>query len=302
MNKLFKDEPAVLVDAYAWIFRAYYALPDFRNSAGQPTAAVHGFLTTLPKFVSFLEAKCGSSPEFVIVFDRGGPQERLAAYPEYKAHRPETPPELKSQVPLIEEALSALGLPQVALEGVEADDVIGSMALRLAEAGRRVVVASNDKDFYQILGDNIQMLRPSGRADDFVLFDEKALKTKYGLGPETMAEFYALVGDTVDNVPGVRGIGEKTASKLLKMYPTLEDLYENVGRLPKTTAKILDQYRDDAFLSRSLVRLRTDLDVDVEPEGLTEERFDRARLRALLEKLELKRLVGKFLGESARDD
>ncbi len=302
MDKLFQDEPVVLVDAYAWIFRAYYALPDFRNQDGQPTSAVHGFLSIFPKIISFVEKKYGAAPEFVVFFDRGGPQERLAAYADYKANRPETPEDLKSQVPLIEEALSALSIPQVAIHGVEADDAIGSAATAFAGQGRRVVIASNDKDFFQILADDIRLLRPSGRPDDFVLMDPKSLKEKYGLPPDRMVDFFALVGDAVDNVPGVKGIGEKTAVKILGKYATLEEIYDNLTRLPKVAAKALLAQRSEAFLSRDLVRLRLDLEVDVIPVPFDPARFDRDKLGRILNKLELKRLAEKFLGDGPVGD
>src|SRR3990167_3645681 len=237
MEKLFKDEPVVLVDAYALIFRGFCALPDFRNRDGQPTAAVHGFLSGLPKLAACAEDLAGAPPEFVIFFDRGGPQERLAAYADYKANRPETPEDLKSQVPLIEEALAAMGLPQVAIHGVEADDSIASVARALESAGRRVLIASNDKDFFQILSDRIGLLRATSRSDEMDYYDVGALKRKFGLAPEAMVDFYALVGDKVDNVPGVKGIGEKTAEKLLKKYGTLDAVYANLERMPKATAR-----------------------------------------------------------------
>ncbi len=295
MEKLFKDEPVVLVDAYAWIFRAFYALPDFRSSGGQPTAAIHGFLSVLPRLSAFVEERCGIRPEFVIFFDRGGPQERLAAYAEYKANRPETPADLKSQVPFIEEALSAMGLPQVAIHGVEADDSIASMAGELSRNGRRVMIASNDKDFFQILSDRISIIRASV-GENVQVYDHGTLYEKFGLEPPAMIDFYALVGDAVDNVPGVKGIGEKTASKLLKQFRTLDEIYENLDRLPKATAKLLKQNRKEAYLSRDLVRLRKDLKVDVIPVPLDPDRFDRPRLAALLSKLELRRLADKLLG------
>lgn len=286
----------MLVDAYAWIFRAFYALPDFRNRAGEPTAVVHGFLSTIPKLAAFAEAQSGARAEMAVFFDRGGPQERLAAYADYKANRPETPADLKVQVPWIEEALSAMGIPQVAIDGVEADDSIASMALQLARDGRNVWIASNDKDFFQILSDRIRLIRASGRGEDFQLYDRGNLFEKFGLAPEAMPEFYALVGDAVDNVPGVKGIGEKTAAKLLKQFPSLDQIYENLNRLPKSAAKILEKGRKDAYLSRDLVRLRTDLAVRAVPVPYDPSRFDASRLSTLLFRLDLRRLADRMLG------
>lgn len=295
MGELFKDEPVVLVDAYAWIFRSFYALPDFRASFGQPTAVVHGFLSVLPKLSAFVEESSGAPPEFIIFFDRGGPRERLAAYADYKANRPETPEDLKSQVPFIEEALSAMGLPQVAVDGVEADDSIASVACDLAGCDRRVMIASNDKDFFQLLSDRVSIIR-AGHGENVQMYDRKTLHEKFGLEPSAMIDFYALVGDAVDNVPGVKGIGEKTASKLLKQFRSLDEIYENFDRLPKATVKLLKQSRKEAYLSRDLVRLRTDLKIAVVPAPLDAARFDRPRLAALLSKLELRRLADRLLG------
>lgn len=293
-----KKAPAVLVDAYSWIFRAYHALPDFRNSAGQPTAAVHGFLSTLPRLVEFAGRIADAPPGLMIFFDLGGPQERLAAYAAYKANRPDTPEDLKSQVPFIERALSAMGLPQVAIDGVEADDAIASAAIALAKKGRRVFVASNDKDFFQILSDRISLIRSSARVEELVLYDTKKLKEKFGLEPRSMVDYYALVGDAVDNIPGVRGIGEKTAAKLLGQYPSLDEIYAHLDRLPPTAAKLLEKGRADAHLSRDLVRLRTDLKFDLDPVPFDVSRFDCKRLGDLLSELELERLKKRLLEEA----
>lgn len=295
MNKLFKDEPVVLVDAFAWIFRSYYALPDFRNSRGEPTGAVYGFLSTLVKLSDFAAHTSGAPAEMAVFFDKGGPQERLAAYAEYKANRPETPPDLRAQVPMIEEALAAMNLPMVAENGVEADDSIASVALQLAKEDRTVFIASSDKDFFQLLSDRIRLLRAGGRGEDFLIYDRSALKEKFGLAPEAMVEYYALVGDAVDNVPGVRGIGEKTAAKLLQKFPTLDDIYENLGKLPKATVKSLSAQKAEAYLSRDLVRLRKDLDIDVTPKQIDPSEFDGSRLQDLLERLDLHRLSERLL-------
>ncbi|MBI4179088.1 hypothetical protein HY522_06685 [bacterium] len=288
----------VLVDAYSWIFRSYYALPDFRSRSGEPTSAIHGFLSTLPKLADFAGEDSGMRPEMAVFFDLGGPQERLAAYADYKANRPETPEDLKSQIPHIEDALDAMALPRVAIHGVEADDVIASAALALAGRGRRVYVASPDKDFFQILSDRVRIIRTAARMEDLVLFDEGKLMEKFGLTPSAMVDYYALVGDAVDNVPGVRGIGEKTAGKLLAKYPTLDDIYANLDHIPPKTAKLLSAGRDTAYLCRDLVRLRTDIDVAVTPAVLSPGRFDRPRLEKLLTKLDLERLKSRLLGES----
>ncbi len=295
MDKLFKDEPLLLIDAYAWIFRAFYALPDFRNSSGEPTAAVHGFLSSVRKLVDRARSYSGARPEVAIFFDRGAPKERLSLYGEYKANRPETPADLRRQVPFIEEALAAMGLPQVAMDGVEADDVIASFAVTEGgNGGRRVLIASNDKDFFQILSGRISLLRASSGQEEIDLFDVDRLKNKYGLPPACMVDFYALVGDDVDNVPGVMGIGEKTAAKLLTRYSSLDEIYDHLGDLPKATAKILARGRESAFLSQRLVRLRTDLIVAVNPVVYDPETFDRKRLLELLSRLELRRLADRL--------
>lgn len=299
MNPSEKAGAVVLVDAYSWIFRAFHALPDFRNSAGRPTAVVHGFLSTLAKLSEFAGQASQAPAGLVIFFDRGGPQERLAAYPEYKANRPETPEDLKAQVPCIEEALEAMGLPQVAINGVEADDSIASMALSVAGQGRRVFVASNDKDFFQILSDRISMIRSGGRGEEFILYDVNKLKEKFGLAPDSMIDFYALVGDAVDNVPGVKGIGEKTAARLLGKFPTLDEIYAHLADLAPKDVKLLEKGRESAYLSRDLIRLRTNLEVDVEPVPLDPSRFDRRRLETLLDKMELGRLKSRLFAAPA---
>lgn len=285
----------LLVDAYAQIFRAYHAYPDLRTSTGVPTAAIHGFFSILLKMHRVASEALGGPPRVAVVFDVGAPQARLDLSPDYKANRPETPADLKAQVPHIRRILEQMGLPPAAVHGEEADDVIAAVALREERGGSDVLIASPDKDFFQILTDRIRLLRFGRPGSDFEIFDAAALKKRNGLTPEMMVDYYAMVGDKVDNVPGVHGVGEKTASTLLQKYKSLDNIYAHLEKLPKAQRIKFTASRDAAMLAREMVRLRSTIPADVELHELDVSRYDHPALRRTMADLEITRLA-KQLG------
>lgn len=281
----------LLIDAYAQIFRAYHAYPDLRTSTGIPTAAVHGFFSILLRMNRAASEALGGAPRLAVVFDEGAPQARLDMSPDYKANRPETPADLKAQVPYIRRILEQMGLPPSAVPGEEADDVIAAVALREASAGADVLIASPDKDFFQILSDRIRLLRPGRPGNDFDIFDPAALKKRTGLTAERMVDYFAMVGDKVDNVPGIHGVGEKTASRLLEKYKSLDNIYAHLEKLPRALREKFVASRDAALLAREMVRLRTSIPADVPLNELDVSRYDQPGLRRTMAELEISRLA-----------
>jgi len=222
-------EKLLLLDGHSLAFRAFYALPaDLATPAGTITNAVFGFTSMLVKVLA------DESPDYLAVaLDTPAPTFRDALDSEYKAGRKETPDVFRSQMPLIREVLDALEIPVLEVDGVEADDVIATLALRAAEAGVDVVVVTGDRDTYQLVRDpHVKVLYNKRGVSDYALYDEAGILERCGVTPEQYVEYAALRGDTSDNLPGVPGIGEKTAAKLLTTYGDLESIFDHLDELP----------------------------------------------------------------------
>ena len=254
MKKIF------LIDAMAMIFRAFHAMykAELTTPQGIPSGAVYGFTNILTKL---LETE---KPEnLAVIFDRSEPTFRHIMYDLYKANRTEFPEELIPQIPLIKELLDYLNIPYYDKIGLEADDIIGTLATRASKEGIKVFCITSDKDFMQLVDDNIKLLKPSRKGDDLELISYDEVKDKFGVRPNQVIEVQALIGDSVDNIPGVKGVGEKTAIPLIQDYENLEGLYENIEKVTKKAAKTkLINDKDMAFLSRKLVTLEIDADID----------------------------------------
>lgn len=290
-----KREKILLVDGHALAFRAFYALPELTAADGTPTNAVVGFFNMFRKILDdWSPDLCG------VMFDAPGPTFRHEAYEEYKAGRKPTPEEFKVQTPIIVEMLKALGVPVTIRAGVEADDVIASVACTAAREGVEALVLTSDKDLLQILAPGISVLRPQKGISTFTLLDEKAFGEEYGFPPSVMREYLALVGDAVDNVPGVTGVGDKTAKQLVMEYGSLERIYENLALLKPALRKKLEEGRERAFYSRELVTLLCDT-----KEDLTQFRpgqADREHFAELCRALGLQKIQERFLPAEARLD
>lgn len=287
-----KKRKILLVDGHGLAFRAFYAIRELNAPDGTPTNAIVGF------FNMFQKIKDEWGPDlYGVIFDAPGPTFRHEAYEEYKASRKPTPPEFKAQLPHILELLDVMGVPVIMREGVEADDVIASSACAAAEQGMETLVLSSDKDILQILDRDVQVLRPVKGISSFTTMDGGSFAQEYGFPPSSMPDYLALLGDAVDNVPGVPGVGEKTAKRLLADYGTLEGIYDNIGELKGALkARLLDNSAL-AFSSRELTRLLCDTEEDLavfEPRPVQMERF--------LEKcrsLGLKSLASKYSGRES---
>ncbi len=276
-------EPVYIIDGSAYIYRAYHAITPLSTSKGLLTHAVYGFTNILLRVIREKE------PGFLaIAFDAKGPTFRHAMYDEYKANRPPMPDDLVCQIPYIKKISKAMNILCLEEQGVEADDIIASAAMRLAEGGHQVVILSGDKDLLQLVGDRVVLWDPM--ADR--LMDSNAIHEKYNVGPEKLNDLFALIGDSSDNVPGVPGVGPKTAEKLINEFGSLQGLYEGIDQIFKKKLKEnLISFQEQAFLSKRLIALKEDVDVPSQLEAYRLPEPDRKALHELYAELEFSRLL-----------
>ncbi|RUM39638.1 MAG: DNA polymerase I [Desulfobulbus sp.] len=267
-----------LIDGSAYIYRAYHAIRPLTNTSGLPTHAVYGFTTILRRILR--EKK----PEYLAVaFDTRGPVFRHKMYPEYKANRPPMPDDLVPQIPYIHKVVDAYNIMNMDHTDQEADDLIASSTRVLTEQGCRVVVVSGDKDLLQLVSENVTVWDPMS---DRVM-DQAFIRKKYGVKVEQLLDYFSLTGDSADNIPGVPGVGPKTAQKLISEHGTLEGVYAAVEHFKKSKMKErLIDHRKDAFLSRDLIRLNSAAEVPADPAAYRVQESDPAALRDLLTELE----------------
>jgi DNA polymerase-1 len=273
-----------LIDALNQIHRAYHALPELTNSDGIPTNATLGFVTMLRKLIS--EEKpdyCG------VVFDPPGPTVRHAEYAGYKSSRSETPVDLLEQIPWIRRIIEAMDIPILELPSYEADDVIGTLAARAEEVGVRTIIVSEDKDLLQLVSDNVQMLTERNQR---VVYGSKEVEDRYGVPPRLMTDLLGLMGDSVDDIPGVPGVGPKRARELLDAYGSLESAVDHAGDLAKYKyGRNLAEYAEQAHLSKRLATIHTDLPIELDLEALEVGEPDGAACRQIFTELEFRRLL-----------
>jgi DNA polymerase-1 len=269
----------LLVDGSSYLYRAFHALPDLRNSAGEPTGAVRGVLSMLRRLESDYKAEYRAC-----VFDAKGKTFRDDLYPDYKSHRPPMPEDLRAQIEPLHQAVRAEGWPLLSIEGVEADDVIGTLTRQAVEAGWEVVISTGDKDLTQLVQPGVRWVNTMS---DEVL-DEAGVTAKFGVPPELIVDYLALVGDAVDNVPGVEKCGPKTAVKWLSEFGTLDQLVAQAHQVGGKVGENLRKHLDFLPLGRQLVTVVTDLELPVKPEDLAAQPDDKAALLALYQRLEFK--------------
>ncbi len=289
--------PLVLVDGSSYLYRAFHALPPLTTSTGKPTGAVKGVLNMLLS----LRRQYPDSP-FAVVFDAKGPTFRDTLFAEYKSHRPPMPDDLRGQVEPLHASVRALGMPLLCVDGVEADDVIGTLARQCAALQRDVIISTGDKDMAQLVCPHVTLVNTMTGS----VYDIEGVRTKFGVGPELIIDFLALMGDKVDNIPGVPGVGEKTACGLLNGIPGgLKGLYENLDKvcdLPirgaKSLAVKLEEHRDAAFMSYELATIKIDVPLDVQVGDLMPGEPHREALIALYRELEFKQWLDELLREA----
>ncbi|GAB4270668.1 MAG: DNA polymerase I [Deferrisomatales bacterium] len=279
-----------LIDGSSYIFRAYHAIPHLSNSKGMATNAVLGFTNMLLKVVR------DERPDYlVMVFDARGPSFRNELYPEYKANRAAMPEDLAPQIPVIKQVVQAFHVPVLELDGYEADDVIATVADDLAARGFHVTVVTGDKDLLQIVGERVRLLDTMKDK----AFGLREVDERFGVPPDKVVEVLGLAGDTADNIPGVPGIGEKTARALVQEFGTIENLLANVDKVKgKKRQENLRRYGRQALLSRDLVRLVRDVPVRLSLEEAALKEPDRQALTALFKELEFGRLLQEFSSET----
>ena len=245
-----EPKPLILIDGSSWLFRAYHALPPLTNPQGEATGAVFGMTTMLKRLL-----KEYAPERIAVIFDPPGPTFRHELYAEYKANRDETPDDLKKQFPLVRELIEAMGLPVLQPPGVEADDVIGTLATQGRAQGLTVLIVTGDKDMAQLVDGQVKLLDTMKQRT----LDAAAVTEKFGVPPERVIDYLALMGDSSDNIPGVPGVGEKTAAKLLKEYGTLDALMARAGELKGKLGDKLREALPELPLYRQLTTIRCDL-------------------------------------------
>ncbi|KZX58149.1 DNA polymerase I [Halioglobus sp. HI00S01] len=287
--------PIVLVDGSSYVFRAFHALPMLTTSAGLNTGAVRGVISMMRRLL----VDYPDSP-VVAIFDAKGKTFRSDMYPEYKANRPPMPDELREQIEPIHAVVKAMGLPFLCVEGVEADDVIGTLARQASEQGRDVVISTGDKDMAQLVDKHVTLVNTMTET----VMDESGVEKKFGIPPELIIDFLALMGDKVDNIPGVPGVGEKTALGLLQGLGSLESIYASLDKVAelsfrgaKTMGAKLEAERDNAFMSYELATIKTDVAMEQGPEELTNGEPDKEALVEWFTKLEFRGWLDELLGE-----
>ena len=285
--------PLVLVDGSSYLYRAFHAFPPLTNSAGEPTGAMYGVLNMLKSLISQVQPS-----HIAVVFDAKGKTFRDEMFEQYKSHRPPMPDDLRKQIQPLHDIIRALGIPLLVIEGVEADDVIGTLAVAASKANQKVLISTGDKDMAQLVDDNIMLINTMNNT----LLDRDAVIEKYGIPPELIIDYLALMGDSADNIPGVAGVGEKTALGLLQGIGSMAEIYANldkVAELPIRGAKKLGDKllaeKEMADLSYRLATIKTDVDLDITPEQLTLGASNNDQLTEYFGRYEFKRWLNEVM-------
>jgi DNA polymerase-1 len=272
-----------LIDGSAYVYRAYFALPQLFNSQGMATNAIYGFATTLLKILREHRPSC-----LAVVFDERGPTTRHEEFAQYKAHRPEMPQGMQAQIPYIHRLVEAFGLPAIRQAGYEADDLIGTLARKAEAAGFDVVIVTGDKDMFQLLSPHVRIFDPV--KDKW--FGEAECRERFGVEPSRVVEIMGLMGDAIDNIPGIKGIGEKTATKLIVQFGTIEALLDRIHEVPGAkTQALLKEQAEQARLSRRLAMIHLDVPIEFDPARFTVGTPNPGPLVALFRELEFHTLI-----------
>ncbi|RKF22304.1 DNA polymerase I [Alginatibacterium sediminis] len=287
------ESPLILVDGSSYLYRAFYSPPHLTNSKGEATGAVYGVVNMLRSLIRQYSPK-----RMVVVFDAKGKTFRDDIYPEYKANRPSMPDDLRSQIEPLHAIIKALGIPMIAIEGVEADDVIGTMAREASERKESVIISTGDKDMAQLVNEHVSLINTM--TDTFL--DPKGVEEKFGVPPELIIDYLALMGDKVDNIPGLPGVGEKTALALLQGIGGVEKILADPDfsatlsfRGSKTMPKKLREHGEEARLSYLLATIKTDVEFDLKSEQMQLADIDRDALIQLYGEMEFKRWLAEVL-------
>lgn len=287
------QNPLVLVDGSSYLYRAFHAFPPLTNREGEPTGAMYGVVNMLKSLISQVEPS-----HIAVVFDAKGKTFRDELFEQYKSHRPPMPDELRSQIQPLHAIIKALGIPLISVEGVEADDVIGTLAVQATKEGKQVLISTGDKDMAQLVNDHIMLINTMNNT----LLDREGVIEKYGIPPELVIDWLALQGDSSDNIPGVKGVGEKTALALLQGIGSIKTIYENLDKVAelsfrgaKTFAPKLLAEKEMADLSYLLATIKTDVELDVTHDQLTTSPQNHDKLVELFGKYEFKKWLNEVM-------
>lgn len=268
-----------LIDASSFIYRSFFALPPLSTKDGFPTGAIYGFLRAI---LSIMKSE---RPEYlVVVFDAPMPSKREKVYREYKAGRPSMPDPLKVQIPVIKEILKLMGIPTLEVPGYEADDLIAVLAKKFSDRGFKVKIYTPDKDMLQLVSDKVLVINPM----NWEIFDTKKVEEKFGVPPDRVADYLALVGDKIDNIEGIKGIGPKTAVKIIKEFGGIKGILE---RWEEFKRRFPNAEKESVELSYYLVKPMLDADVDLEEGDLRVGVPDMEKLKRRLEELDMKSIL-----------
>ena len=265
-----RDKPLILVDGSSYLYRAYHAMPHFSTSRGEATGAVYGITNMLRKLLSEYD------PRYIaVVFDAPGKTFRDEIYADYKANRPPMPDELSGQIETAHAVVRAMGLPLLEIEGVEADDVIGTLAARATKARMDTLISTGDKDLAQLVNDHVTLINTMSNT----VYDRQGVMDKFGVPPERIVDFLALVGDAVDNIPGVPGVGPKTAAKWLQQYGSLEKIKAHADEIGGKVGESLRNSLAQLPRSRELATIKCNVSLPKKPKDLKRQPPDVDRLR-----------------------
>ncbi|PRM09132.1 DNA polymerase I [Haemophilus influenzae] len=288
--------PLVLVDGSSYLYRAFHAFPPLTNAAGEPTGAMYGVLNMLKSLISQVQPT-----HIAVVFDAKGKTFRDEMFEQYKSHRPPMPDDLRKQIQPLHDMIRALGIPLLVVEGVEADDVIGTLALQASRLGKKVLISTGDKDMAQLVDDNIMLINTMNNS----LLDREGVIEKYGIPPELIIDYLALMGDSADNIPGVAGVGEKTALALLQGIGSMTEIYANlekIAELPIRGAKKLGEKllaeKTNADLSYTLATIKTDVELNVTTDQLLLGESQKDQLIEYFARYEFKRWLNEVMNGS----
>jgi len=287
----------ILIDGNALLYRSFYALPPLRTKEGFPTGGIYGFCRILMKLLK--EEK----PDYIAcAFDKGKKTFRHEESKGYKATRPKTPPQLSEQIPVLKEVLEGFNISFFEEDEYEADDILATIARKAEKRGLEVKIFTADKDILQIASDSVKIVQFKKGVSKTQTFDRQKVKEEYGIYPQQIPDYLCLVGDTSDNIPGVEGVGPKTASSLIQRFGSLENLLSALDRLPPTVAKRIRENAEKVKLSKRLATIVTEVPLDIDLETLRVRNANLGKLLPVFEKLEFKQLADKIREEDLKKD
>ncbi len=277
-----KDK-VVLIDGSSYLYRAFYALPPLKSADGRPTGAIYGFIRMLLKTLNLF-----NTPYVAVTFDLPGKTVRHEKFKEYKATRKETPNDLKAQIPEIKEIIKLLGIKIIEMPSYEADDIIATLSKKAEKENYEVIIVTPDKDINQLVNENIKIYNPMKEE----IVDIEKIKEKYGILPSQFLDYLTLIGDSIDNIPGIKGVGPKTAVLLLNEYGSLENIFKNIDKLKGKIKQSFEELKlEDVLSMKDLLKLHTDLEINLDIKDLKKEKADLERLKHIFEDLGFKSLL-----------